>query len=127
MHRDSVHLRLPSLESRGRSLYSARRRRPLSRRGPQAAISGNVSHDSKRLFSECRGEDAVVCRQGEPDNSGNKRYLRADTQNDILFDPLVGMNPTMKSLKGPQRFMREVGMNEVEGIGEHGPEGAEQD
>ncbi len=58
---------------------------------------------------------------GEPDYNGNKRYLRADAQNDILFDPLVGMNPAMKSLKRPQRFIREVGVNGVEGIGQHGP------
>ena len=30
---------------------------------------------------------------GEPDHNGNKCYLRADAQNDILFHPLVGMNP----------------------------------
>ena len=62
---------------------------------------------------------------GEPDHNGNKRYLRADAQNDIVFDPLVGMNPAMKSLKASQRFMREVGVNSVERIGQHGPEGAE--
>ena len=62
---------------------------------------------------------------GEPDHNGNKRYLRADAQNDTLFDPLLGMNPAMKLLKGPQRFMREVSMNSVEGIGQHGAEGAE--
>ena len=42
----------------------------------------------------------------EPNHNGNKRYLRADAQNEICFDPLVGMNPAMKSLKAPQRFMR---------------------
>ena len=62
---------------------------------------------------------------GEPDHNGNKCYLRADAQNDILFHPLVGMNPAMKSLKGPQRFMWEVSVNSVEGIGQHGPERAE--
>jgi hypothetical protein len=40
-----------------------------------------------------------VRHHGEPDHNGNKCYLRADAQNDIL-DPLVGMNPAMKSLKG---------------------------
>jgi|SRR6516162_4238593 len=83
-----------------------------------------VSLDSKKLFSKCLVEDAVVRHHGEPDHNGKKRYLRADAQNDI-FDPLVGMNPAMKSLKAPQRFMREVGVNSVEGIGQHGPEGAE--
>src|SRR5215472_6302680 len=77
------------------------------------------------LFSKCLVEDAVVRHHGEPNHNGNKRYLRADAQNDILFDLLVGMNPAMKSLKGPQRFMREVGVNSVEGIGQHGSEGAE--
>jgi len=61
----------------------------------------------------------------EPNHNGNKRYLRADAQNEICFDPLVGMNPAMKSLKAPQRFMRKVGVNSVEGVGQHGPESAE--
>jgi hypothetical protein len=39
---------------------------------------GCLSPDSKRLFSKCGVEDAVVHRRGEPDNKGNKRYLRAD-------------------------------------------------
>jgi hypothetical protein len=80
---------------------------------------------SNRLFSKCLVEDAVVRHHGDPDHNGNQRYLRADAQNDILFDPLVGMNPAMKSLKGPQRFIWEVGVNSVEGIGQHSPEGAE--
>ena len=50
---------------------------------------------------------------GQPDHNDNKCYLRADAKNDILFDPLVGMNPAMKSLKGPQRFVREVGVNSM--------------
>ena len=77
------------------------------------------------LVSKCLVEDPVVRHHGEPDHNGNKCYLRADAQNDILFDPLVGMNPAMKSLKRPQRFIREVGVNSVEGIGQHSPEGAE--
>src|ERR1700751_3527683 len=87
----------------------------------------NAAHHaaSKKLFIKCLVEDAVVRHHGELDDNGNKRYLRADAQNDIVFDPLFGMNPAMKSLKAPQRFMREVGMNSVERIGQHGPEGAE--
>ena len=85
----------------------------------------SASLDSKKLFSQCLVEDAVVRHHGEPDHNGNKRYLRADAQNDILFDPLVGMNPAMKSLKAPERFMRKVGVKSVEGVGQHGPEGAE--
>jgi hypothetical protein len=77
------------------------------------------------LFSKCLVENTVVRHHCEPNHNGNKRYLRADAQNDTLFDPLVGMNPAMKSLKGPQRLMWEVGVNGVEGIGQHGPEGAE--
>ena len=78
------------------------------------------------LFSKCLVENTVVRHHCEPDHNGNKRYLRADAQNDI-FDPLVGMNPAMKSLKAPQRFMREVGVNSVEGIGQHGPGFTEAD
>ena len=78
-----------------------------------------------KLFSKCLVEDAVVRHHGEHDHNGNKRDLRADAQNNILFDPLVGMNPAMKSLKRPQRFIWEVGVNSLEGIGQHGPEGAE--
>jgi hypothetical protein len=77
------------------------------------------------LFSKCLVENTVVRHHCEPDHNGNKSYLRADAQHDTLFDPLVGMNPAMKSLKGPQRLMRKVGVNSVEGIGQHGPEGAE--
>src|SRR5215510_4899544 len=91
------------------------------------ARPANAAHHaaSKKLFSKCLVEDLVVRHHGEPDHNGNKRYLRADAQNDIVFDPPVGMNPAMKSLKGPQRFIWEVGVKSVEGIGQHGPEGAE--
>src|SRR6266404_8201031 len=91
------------------------------------ARAANAAHHaaSKKLFSKCLVEDAVVRHHGEPDHNRNKRYLRADAQNDIVFDPLVGMNPAMKSLKGPQRFIRQVGVNSVEGSGQYGPEGAE--
>jgi hypothetical protein len=85
----------------------------------------HYSRAAAKLFSKRLVEDAVMCHHGEPDHNGNKRYLRADAQNDILFDPLVAMNPAMKSLKRPQRFIREVGVNGVEGIGQHGPKGAE--
>ena len=67
----------------------------------------------------------MLRHHGQPDHKGNKRYLRTDAQNEIFFDPLVGMNPAMKSLKAPQRFMRKVGVNSVEGVGQHGPESAE--
>jgi hypothetical protein len=40
-------------------------------------------------------------------------------------DWLVGMNPAMKSLEGPQRFISEVGVNSMKRIGQHGPERAE--
>src|SRR5262249_53432128 len=83
--------------------------------------------DYNELFSKCLVEDAVVRHHGEPDHNGNKCYLRADAHNDILFDPPVGMNPAMKSLKGPQRFIWEVGVNSMEGIRQHSPEGAEED
>src|SRR5258707_13642462 len=91
------------------------------------ARPANAAHHaaSKKLFSKCLVDDPVVRHHGEPDHNGNKRYLRAYAQNDIVFDPLVGMNPAMKSLKAPHRFMRAVGVNVVEGIGQHGPEGAE--
>jgi hypothetical protein len=78
-----------------------------------------------KLFGKCLLEDAVVGHHGQPDHNDNKCYLRADANNDILFDPFVGMNPAMKSLKGPQRFVREVGVNSMERIGQHCPERAE--
>src|SRR5690349_744614 len=37
------------------------------------------------LFSKCLVENTVVRHHCEPDHNGNKRYLRADAQNDTLF------------------------------------------
>ena len=45
-----------------------------------------------RFIGRTLAEDAIVRRHGEPDHNGNHCYLRGDAQNDILFDPLVGMN-----------------------------------
>ena len=78
--------RLRAFQKRGRSAKSQTASASSAARSAPSAIG------TMRFIGRTLAEDAIVRRHGEPDHNGNHCYLRGDAQNDILFDPLVGMN-----------------------------------
>ena len=83
-------------------------------------LSATVNH------SKCGIKDAMMddCRQG--DDEGDKRCLRTDPENGV-FDPFVRVGPPMKALERSKGFQRQAGVYELQRIGEHRSDGAQQD
>ena len=71
------------------------------------------------------GNGAVIENGNEPRHGGDESGLRAKSEKEAL-NLLVRVRPPMKSLQAVERLVREVGMNNLQRVGKHGPERAEQ-